>query len=115
MSEPVYKLLTAYQWKTLDHYGEIKGTPLDTKDGYIHLSTAAQVVETARLHFKDKGPLVLVEFMAEHLGKPLIYEPARDGSLFPHLYDNLRRSQVSRFWPLRDLGGGEYSFPDEFL
>jgi len=114
MTESVYKLLLKSEWQAIDEDGIFKGTPLDLADGYIHLSTARQVVETARLHFKNKGPLVLAEFSAGDFGEALKYEAARDGSLFPHQYGVLKRSQVKRHWALQDLGSGAYSFPDEF-
>ena len=114
MSEKVYKLLLKYEWELFEQTGLFLGTPLDFNDGYIHLSTKLQVVGTARLHFKDKGPLVLAEFDAEDFGEQLKYEAARDGSLFPHQYGRLLRSQVKRFLPLKDLGDGAYDFPEEF-
>ena len=114
MSEPVYKLLLVSEWEVFDETGVFLGTPLDFEDGYIHLSTSQQVVETARLHFKDKGELVLVEFSAEDLGSTLVYEPSRGGQMFPHQFGVLKREQVRRHWILKDLGDGAYSFPKEF-
>lgn len=114
MDRPVYKLLLAYEWDVFEETGVFLGTPLDWGDGYIHLSTADQVVETARLHFKDKGALVLAEFSGDDLGDSLIYEPSRKGQMFPHQYAHLTRAQVRRHWDLQDLGGGAYSFPADF-
>jgi len=114
MGEPVYKLLLAYEWEVFDETGIFLGAPLDFEDGYIHLSTKAQIIQTARLHFKDKGPLVLAEFHTDDFGDTLIYEPARNGSMFPHQYGRLLRLQVKQYWPLQDLGAGEYSFPKHF-
>lgn len=114
MSEPVYKLLLAQEWADLEASGVFSGTPLDIKDGYVHLSTAAQVVETARLHFNNKGPLVLAEFSSEDLGTSLKYEAARSGSLFPHQFGILKHAQVKRHWALKENGDGTYEFPEEF-
>lgn len=114
MSNKVYKLLLAFEWEVFEETGVFLGTPLDFKDGYIHLSTASQVVETARLHFKDKGALVLAEFDGDELGASLIFESSRGGQMFPHQFGPLKRQQVRRHWPLRDLGGGAYSFSKEF-
>ncbi len=114
MTDYVYKLLQTYEWEVFEETGVFLGTPLDFQDGYIHLSTAQQVVSTARLHFKDKGPLVLAEFAASDFGAQLKYEPARDGSLFPHQFGILRRSQVKQFWHLKDAPAGSYEFPKAF-
>ena len=115
MSEPVYKLLLAQEWEGLETSRVFLGTPLDIKDGYVHLSTAAQVVETARRHFKNKGPLVLAEFSSSDFGASLKYEAARDGSLFPHQFGDLKHAQVKRYWALKERGDGTYEFPEEFL
>lgn len=114
MSNLIYKLLLAYEWEVFEQTGVFLGTPLDFADGYIHLSSADQVVETARLHFKNLGPLVLAEFDAAVFGDQLIYEPSRGGQMFPHLFGRLKLSQVRRHWDLRDPGEGAYSFPPEF-
>ena len=110
----VYKLFLSSEWEELDGSGSFSGTPLDLKDGYIHLSTAEQVVETARLHFKDKGTLVLAEFDGDDFGDQLKYEPSRGGQMFPHQFGILKREQVRRHWTLQDHGDGAYSFPEEF-
>jgi uncharacterized protein (DUF952 family) len=85
----VYKILSAGEWSTAQIQGRFNGSAVDLKDGYIHLSDAAQVQETARLHFRGQEGLVLVILDAEALGAPLKWEPSRAGALFPHLYGAL--------------------------
>ncbi len=82
----VYKILTRAAWAEAEASGAFQGSPLDVKDGYIHLSTAAQAEETARLHFKGEGDLILAAFEAEAFGDKLKWEPSRGGQMFPHLY-----------------------------
>lgn len=115
MSAIVYKIFLQSEWETFEQNGVFNGTPLDIKDGYIHLSTKSQAVATARLHFENKGPLALAEFNADNFSDTLKYEPARDGSLFPHQYGPLLRSQVKRHWLLKDCADGAYEFPKEFF
>ena len=62
---------------------------VDIADGFIHFSTAAQVEETARKHFRGQSDLLLLAFEDRDLGEGLHYEPSRNGELFPHLYDTL--------------------------
>ena len=50
----VYKILSRAEWADAEAKGVFAGSALDLKDGYIHLSTAAQAGETARLHFKGR-------------------------------------------------------------
>lgn len=62
------------------------GMPIDERDGYMHFSTAGQLVETLRLHFAGQDRLVLLAVHAAALGRNLRWEPSRGGDLFPHLY-----------------------------
>lgn len=82
----VYKITTRVAWAEAERTGVFTGAEIDLKDGYIHLSTAAQAAETARLHFRGREDLVLVGFEAEALGDQLKWEPSRGGQLFPHVY-----------------------------
>ena len=82
----VYKILTRRAWDEAAIDGSFCGSPLDLKDGFIHLSTAAQAPETARLHFAGQTDLIIVGFDAEAFGGALKWEASRGGQLFPHLY-----------------------------
>ncbi len=85
----VYKILPRADWDAAGQAGVFHGSPLDFKDGFIHLSTAIQAAETARLHFRDQADLILVGFEAEGFGDALKWEASRGGQLFPHLYGPL--------------------------
>jgi uncharacterized protein (DUF952 family) len=82
----VYKIVTRAAWTAAEASGAFHGAPIDLEDGYIHLSTSAQVAETARLHFRGQDDLIVVGFEVEALGAELVWEPSRGGQLFPHLY-----------------------------
>lgn len=107
----VYKILHQAEWQTLERDGELTGSPVDLRDGFVHLSSGEQVAETAARHFAAADDLVLLAFDAEALGEALRWEPSRGGALFPHLFRPLRRDEVR--WvaalPLRD---GRHAFPD---
>jgi uncharacterized protein (DUF952 family) len=45
-----YKVLTATEWKELAG-DAFQGSPIDQADGFIHLSTGAQLTETVDRHF----------------------------------------------------------------
>ena len=86
--------------------------PLDARDGFIHLSSAAQVRDTAARHFAGRPDLLLVAVDAASLGGALRWEPSRNGEPFPHLYGPLPRQAVR--WvaglPL-DADAGTHVFP----
>ena len=105
----VYKILFRAEWADAEANGVFAGSALDLKDGYIHLSTAAQAGETARLHFKGHAGLVLLKLDAERLGPAIKWEPSRGGQLFPHLYGALKTSDVEA---VRDLPLSAEGWPD---
>ncbi|TQV95495.1 hypothetical protein V2A60_000686 [Cordyceps javanica] len=68
---------------------------LDAKDGFVHLSTASQVPNTAGLFFSEQTKLWVVKIEQAKLSDPVKFE---DG--FPHLYGNfgaLDIDSTSRF------------------
>jgi uncharacterized protein (DUF952 family) len=85
----VYKILARAAWDEAVALGRFDGAAIDLKDGYIHLSTADQAQETARLHFRGQAGLTLAGFEAGDLGPALKWEPSRGGRLFPHLHGPL--------------------------
>lgn len=89
-----YKILTADQWAMLSEAGRFAGAPVDLMDGYIHLSTASQVAETAAKHFGEQTGLMLVAVDLGVCGGAVRWEVSRGGALFPHLYDELTMAMV---------------------
>lgn len=90
--------------------GETQGAPIDVTDGYVHFSTAETVAETAAKYFAETEGLVLLAVETEGL-EPLKWEPARAGVHFPHLYRNLKMSDVLWSKPL-PLIDGSHQFPE---
>jgi uncharacterized protein (DUF952 family) len=107
----VFKIVTAEAWRTAKAEGRFAGAAIDLADGYIHLSTADQVEETARRHFSAVADLLLVAFDAEALGAALVFEPSRGGALFPHLYGVLDPSLALWAKPLPWIDGA-HRFPE---
>ncbi|MBZ0124038.1 MAG: DUF952 domain-containing protein [Roseovarius sp.] len=107
---PILKILRAGEWAALCRDGATRGAPVDLADGFIHFSTPEQVVATAARHFAGEDRLMLVAVEADTLGDALRWEPSRGGALFPHLYRELRLSEVARAEPL-PLADGRHLFP----
>ncbi len=107
----IYKICEAAQWAEAERAGEFRGSAVDRVDGYIHLSTADQVAETAAKHFARVPDLVLVAVAAEDLSGVLKWEPSRGGALFPHLYGVLPMAAVRWAKPLPLNAGGSHVFP----
>lgn len=101
MTSTGYKVLTADQMATLERDGSFAGAPVDLADGYVHLSTAAQLTETVDRHFAGQTGLWVAAIDLDALGAAVKWEPSRGGALFPHLYAPLPMSAVIAHAPLR--------------
>jgi uncharacterized protein (DUF952 family) len=107
----IYKIFRRPEWDAFRAAGETHGAPIDLADGYIHISTAAQVAETAARHFANESDLVLVALDDVRLGPDLKWEPSRGGQLFPHLFRPLRAADV--VWDKSlPLGATGHIFPE---
>ncbi|MES2303161.1 MAG: DUF952 domain-containing protein [Pseudomonadota bacterium] len=101
-----YKVLTGPQMTQLEQAGVSKGAPVDLADGYIHLSTEAQLTETVDKHFAGQDDLHVVAVDLVALGDAVKWEPSRGGQLFPHIYGDLPLSVAVAYGPLeRDEAG----------
>ena len=109
MTPLVYKLATAAAWRAGEAAGAFAGSALDRHDGFIHLSTARQVRETAARHFAGAADLLLIAIAAD--GLDVRVERSRGGDQFPHLYGELPMKSV--MWTVElPLGpDGTHLFP----
>ena len=89
MKTMVFKLCDAAEWSAAIKAGSYGGSGVDRRDGYIHLSAADQLAETAAKHFRGQEELVVIAFDADKLGASLKWEVSRGGALFPHYYGEL--------------------------
>tara|TARA_B100001769_G_C21749454_1_gene410634 strand:+ start:80 stop:544 length:465 start_codon:yes stop_codon:yes gene_type:complete len=115
MEYKVYKILTHDEWKVSKEKGFIL-TDLDTKDGFIHLSTAKQLAGTLFYYFEDYETLILVQFNSNELGKELVFEDPipkgnRNGK-FPHFYSKLDVEKISNYWEIKR---GSFNLPEEVI
>ena len=90
----IYKIFRADEYRAFAAAGRTAGAPVDLADGYIHFSTGDQVAVTAAKHFAGEDGLKLLAVESDTLGDALKWEPSRGGSLFPHLYRELRAEDV---------------------
>jgi len=85
----VYRICLRDAWRAAWARGAFEGAAPDRRDGYIHLSSAAQVAGSAARHYAGQAGLVLLTIDAPALGAALRWEPSRGGELFPNLYGAL--------------------------
>jgi uncharacterized protein (DUF952 family) len=108
----VYKICERSEWRAAESDGKFLGSAVDTRDGFIHFSSAAQVAETAAKHFAGQTDLVLIAADAVALGAALKWERSRNDDLFPHLYGPLPMSAVRWARPLPDAVDGKRAVPE---
>ena len=93
----VYRLATRTEWQAAQESGVVPERDIDTNDGYMHLSTKAQALETAAIHFAGVTDLLALEIPLANIANRVKFELApKRGEEFPHLYDALRASDVAR-------------------
>lgn len=118
MPSKVYKVCPADAWAEAQRLGRYQGSADDRRDGFIHMSTAAQLPATLTRHFSSPdgtaaAGLVLVSLDSGRLGPRLRWEPARDGSLFPHLYGDLDPDFAAAVAPLAVGPDGRHVLPKD--
>jgi uncharacterized protein (DUF952 family) len=111
----IYKISDSDSWAQASARGSFDGSADDKRDGFIHLSTAAQARETAAKHFAGRAGLMIIAVEAARLGTALKWEPSRGGALFPHCYGALPLSAVVWSRPLPLDAGGHHIMPDEVI
>jgi uncharacterized protein (DUF952 family) len=107
----IYKICPVQLWRAAERAGVFRGSEVDRRDGFIHFSNAAQVVEIAGIHFAGQSGLLLLRIDSAKLGDRLKWEPSRGGALFPHLYGDLDLTAVMLVEPLPLGPNGRHIFP----
>jgi uncharacterized protein (DUF952 family) len=108
----LYHIVSSEDWrKAKEQYRPLS---LET-EGFIHLSTREQVLETADIFFKGQHGLLLLELDLKAEDPALRWEPAvglghRPGQ-FPHYYAPLPIGAVKRVYPFEPGEEGTFEFP----
>ena len=109
----IYKVCDSGLWEDAKHAGKFFGAEIDLQDGYIHFSTASQLRNTLARHFAGRDGLVLLKIEISQLD--IIWESARNGDLFPHLYAHLPLNSVVAEYQLEVSADGDHIVPEACL
>ncbi len=107
----VYKIFTATEFDHFRRDGVFAGSPADKADGFIHLSSAAQLDGTLSRHYPGQTGLVLAAIDNSALGAALRWEVSRGGALFPHLYGTLPLAALTWAGPVERASDGVLLLP----
>ena len=110
MTKTIYRFTLKTQWEKGQKEGIYVAEDFDV-DGFIHLSTKEQLLETANLHANREQDLVLLVIDTEKVEAPLKFEPSRGGQLFPHIYGDLNLDAITDVYDFPPNEDGTFSFP----
>ena len=90
-SEMLFKILTPEEWHQFQQDKVFKGSPLDLKDGFIHIAFAEQYPQILAKFFKDRRPVILLKIDAKLLkpGALKVESNKPGGEKFPHIYGEI--------------------------
>ena len=104
---------TQKDWQTAVAAGEYRAVTLDS-EGFIHCSTAEQVLMPANAMFAGRSDLILLTIDPTALTANLVYEDCyKSGEQFPHIYGPLNLDAVTGFINFSPNPDGTFSLPAE--
>ena len=109
----VFKILPIDKWERAKEGGVYRGSADDKRDGFIHLSTSAQLAGTLTRHFANATGLMLVALESDDLGDKLNWEDNGKGDSFPHLYHALDLSLVRWTSAIPNKAPGVFALPPQ--
>ena len=124
MRDRVYRICEAPAWTRAQAEGQLPLSPLDRRDGCVHLSTARQIPTTLERYFAGRDDLVLLTIDRDRLvDGALRYEapsyagPSAEalGLLFPHFYGRVATDAIARADALDLDASGRHLLPAAIL
>ncbi len=82
-------------------------------EGFIHASTRDQILKSASQFYGASTELLVLEIDISVLSSPLLFEPGRSGTLYPHIYGPLTLGEVSRALPILKDDSGCFVLPQD--
>ena len=102
----IYKIVTPDAYQAMQADGALTRSGVDAADGFVHFSTAAQLIETLDKHYAGHADLVLLAVSDTACGAALKWEVSRGGDKFPHLYDKLKTPHIADVFHLNAARAG---------
>ncbi len=110
----IYHIISTADWEAAVGGEFYRGDTLDI-EGFIHCSTAKQVVDTANFLFRGREDLLLLAIDEAHLSAEVKYEDAGDGRLFPHIYGPIEVAAVVRVVEFPAGPDGRFTLPEGLI
>ena len=110
----IFHITTHEAWQQALNEGVYRADSLET-EGFIHCSTADQVIATANRFYHGQPALVLLVIDPEKLEAELLYEESEPGEFFPHLYGSLNLDAVTQTIDFPPNPDGSFRPPAQLL
>ena len=113
LEDALIKLVTLNDLNALLHTGVLPKSAADQKDGFIHLSTGRQALETANIHYTEFDEIFALVIESNICDGTLKWEVAkkRHGEKFPHLYGDISRTAINSVFRLLKNQDGQFNAP----
>lgn len=106
----IFHIAEPEAWAAAQTAGQYRAASL-ADEGFIHLSTRAQLPATAARFYSGRADLVLLAVDPARLTAPLRYEEGEPGQRFPHLYGPLNLDAVLAAYPFAPQADGSFALP----
>src|SRR4051812_33034629 len=107
----VYHIARQTEWEAALNPGAYAADSLAT-EGFIHCSTAAQVIATANRLFKGRRGLVLLSVDTDKVAAEIRYENLEGGTeLFPHVYGVIPVAAIAGVHDFAPCADGTFAMP----
>ena len=104
----IFHMTAAATWAEAQRAGAYTADSLAT-EGFIHCSTAEQVVWVANNRFRGRTDFILLHIDSARLLAPLTYENLEGGAqLVPHVYGALNLDAVIEVTPFQPDDAGRF-------
>jgi uncharacterized protein (DUF952 family) len=112
----IYHITSRAEWEAAQTCGEYTAPSL-ASEGFIHCSTAKQVIHVANAFYRGRNDLVLLVLDETATRSELRWEPpagppaagVSESDLFPHLYGPINLEAVVRIVNLQPDSAGMFS------
>jgi uncharacterized protein (DUF952 family) len=105
----ILHICSAAEWQAACD-GHYRCTSLE-REGFIHCSTSAQVIDVAGRLFRGRRDLVLLVIDPDRLEAEIRREDGGDGQIYPHVYGPLNVSAIAEIVALAPKPDGSFTLP----
>ncbi|MEC9140315.1 MAG: DUF952 domain-containing protein [Chloroflexota bacterium] len=107
----IFHIAKKEKWKRSSSRSQYTEDSLQS-EGFIHCSTAEQLVDTANKHFKGQSDLVLLKINTNDIVSVIAYEAnAENGETYPHIFGPITHDAIKEVIEFPVSSDGTFSLP----